>query len=155
MWARIIDQAGVKTVAEVVTTDPTTMFTDEVAAMFEPATEDMVYRAELHDVVWIAPPPDDPAPDIVAQPSEPPKQTVMAPIEFFFLFTPQEEYAIREAAKGATPEAGVLGIFLRRLDHPSLKEVDIKSAQVQQGLGLLVAMGLITAERSATISEGM
>lgn len=85
----------------------------------------------------------------------PAKRTVVTPAEYFGLFGPLEEYAIRQAAEGTSDAAKVLSIFLRRLDHPSLASIDLMSPQVQEGLGLLVAMGLITAERKAEISEGV
>ena len=155
MWARIIDQSGVETVAEVVVVDPATIFTPAVAAMFVPATGAMVYRAEKRNGVWVAPPPDDPVSVVPVEPVAPVKRTLVSPVEYFGLFTPLEEHAIRKASDGETDASKTLAIFLRRLDHPSLASVDLASAQVQQGLGMLVQMGLITAGRKAEIEQGV
>jgi hypothetical protein len=60
-WARIID--GV--IAEIVTTDPATLFTAPVAALFGPVDDSAVYRAVWDDQAeaWVPPPPPDPMPE--------------------------------------------------------------------------------------------
>jgi hypothetical protein len=101
---------------------------------------------------WAHPAPVAPVP---VEPAAPVKRTLVSPVEYFGLFSPLEEFAIRAASAGETDASKILAIFLRRLDHPSLASVDLASAQVQQGLGLLVQMGLITAERKAEIEQGV
>ncbi|WP_137136613.1 hypothetical protein [Rhizobium sp. FKY42] len=73
MFARIIEQDGIQTIAEVVEFDPAAVFMPEIAALFVPATPDMVYMARLIDGEWVAPPPPDPIPDTppVIDPSTP------------------------------------------------------------------------------------
>lgn len=122
------------------------------------------------EMIWIACPPETvqgstkagnrwthPAPvaPVEVTPAAPAKRTVVTPVEYFGLFSPLEEYAIRDAAKGDSDDAKILSIFLSRLDHPSLTSVDLTSPQVQAGLGLLVKMGKIDNDRKATISEGV
>lgn|GEM_PF-1377621 len=63
MFARIIEQDGVQTIAEVVDFDPPAVFMPEIAALFTAATPDMVYMARLIDGEWVPPPPPDPIPD--------------------------------------------------------------------------------------------
>lgn len=96
-----------------------------------------------------------PAAPVEVTPAAPVKRTVVTPVEYFGLFSPLEEYAIRDAAKGDSDDAKILSIFLSRLDHPSLTSVDLASPQVQAGLGLLVQMGKIDNARKAVISAGV
>lgn len=60
-WARI--HAGV--IAEIVTTDPATLFTAPVAALFEAVDDSAVYRAvwDGQAEAWVPPPPPDPMPE--------------------------------------------------------------------------------------------
>jgi hypothetical protein len=92
---------------------------------------------------------------MLPKPAPPPKRMLVSPGEYFGLFSPLEEFTIREAAKDSTDAARILAIFLRRLDHPALTQIDLASAQVQQGLDLLVEMGLISPARRAEIGQGL
>jgi len=60
-WARIIDG----TIAEIVTADPATLFTAQIAALFGPVDDSAVYRAVWDDQAeeWVPPPPPDPMPE--------------------------------------------------------------------------------------------
>lgn len=82
-------------------------------------------------------------------------RTKVSPIEFFNLFTFAEEVAIREFAKGTTPQALTVATMLRRLDDPRMQTIYMTHATTQEGLNGLVALGLLTAERRAVIERGV
>ena len=172
MWARIIDQAGVETVAEIVDFDPAERFTPEIAAMFVPATAGMVYRAEKRNGAWVAPPEPDPAPEPAPGPVEPARRTKVNRTEYYGLFMAIEEAMIRIAASEEITPAklasannaekqrlmgiAALQVMLRRTDALSPTDtLELTNPQVQEGLGLLVTMGLLTAERKAAIEAGV
>jgi hypothetical protein len=64
MYARIIDMAGVQTVAEVVDFDPSELFTPEVAALFQPAAPGMTPGARFVEGVWVPLPEPVPVPPV-------------------------------------------------------------------------------------------
>jgi hypothetical protein len=76
----------------------------------------------------------------VAQPGS----ALLKPDEFVDLFTPQEFVAIEDS-----PDANIrkLVFRLRTRQEP----LDLASATVQQSLGYMAAIGLLTAERAAAI----
>ena len=171
MWARIIDQAGVETVAEVVDFDPA-RFGPEIAAMFVPAAAGMVYRAEKRNGVWVAPPEPEPIPEPEPAPVVPARRTKVNRTEYYGLFTAVEEAMIRIAASEAVTLAkldaantaekqrlmavAALQVMLRRADAilPT-DNLELAHPQVQEGLGLLVAMGLLTSARKTEIETGV
>lgn len=102
------------------------------------------------------------------------RRTAMTRTEYYGMFTPVEEALIRIAARETvTPAAlqqaandpaetqrlmavATLQVMLSRTDAlTSTDTIDLANPQVQQGLGLLVAMGLLTAERKTEIEAGL
>ncbi len=150
-WARIVDNVAI----EVIDQDPADVFLPDIAELFSSVPDAVQTNWVLTGETWGAPVFEPGEEETPPEPTAPVKRTVVSPVEYFSLFSPLEEFAIRSAAEGTTDPAKILAIFLRRLDHPSLTQVDLASAQVQQGLGLLVQMGLITAERKAEIEQGI
>lgn len=73
----------------------------------------------------------------------------LTPMEFISSFTVPEENGIR-----ASTDRIVKG-FLRRVDHPALKLVDLNSEQNQQGVMYLASLGLITEARAGEILQGI
>jgi hypothetical protein len=170
MWARIIDNGGVETVAEVIDFDPATAFLPSVAVLFIPATDGMVYRAEKRDGAWVPPP--SPEPDPEPQPAAPKFRTTVSRAEYYGLFTPVEEAMIRltaatpvtleslTAATGAEKQkliaVSALKVMLSRTDAlDSDKAFDLASAQVGEGLNLLVTLGLLSVDRKVEILKGV
>jgi hypothetical protein len=169
-FARIIIQDGIEAVAEVVDFTPA-RFGPEIAALFVPATAGMVYRAQKINDVWVAPPEPEPAPEPVA-PSPAPNRTKVSRTEYYGQFTAPEEAMIRIAASedvtlaklGAAAPAerqrlmgvAALQVMLRRTDALGPTDtIELASSQVKEGLGLLVAMSLLTSARKTEIEAGI
>ena len=170
-FARIIIQDGIETVAEVVDFSPA-RFGPEIAALFVPATTGMVYRAEKRNGVWVAPPEPEPQPEPEPAPVIPARRTKVNRTEYYGLFTAPEEAMIRIAAGedvtvaklGAANAAekqrlmavASLSVMLRRTDALGPTDtIDLTNTQVIEGLGLLVAMGLLTSARKSEIETGV
>jgi hypothetical protein len=162
MHARIIEQDGVQTVAEVVDFDPAERFTPEVAAMFVPAEPGMVYMARLVDGEWVSPPEPEPAaPAEPAEPPAPPRLLQVSPPTFLLLFTSPERIGIRAARNYSGADAGanmvkaVLDDWFSIIDDPRLQYVDLALPATQQGIDFLVTIGLLTAPRAEEIKLGV
>jgi hypothetical protein len=160
MWVRIIDQSGTPTVAEVVVFDPTTTFTHEIAALFQPQEPGMVYRAEFRDGQWVAPPEPDPAPEPIEN-MQPAFRTELTPPEFKLQFTSAERIAMRAArAYAGTDETklatqAVIDDWFDIIDDPRLTTVDLKHESTQQGVAFLVASGILTQARADEVLAGV
>ena len=171
MWARIINNAGIETVAEIIAWNPKGL-PDDIRAEFVPATAGMVYRAEKRNGVWVAPPAPEPAPEPEPAPVIRARRTKVNRTEYYGLFTAPEEAMIRIAAGedvtvaklGAANAAekqrlmaiASLSVMLRRTDALGPTDtIDLANTQVIEGLGLLVAMGLLTSARKSEIETGV
>ena len=145
-WARIINN----TIAEVVTQDPATLFTEQVAAMFVPVSEDAEYRATWDEDTqsWIpVPPPQESTPE----PTEPPViYAKVSPVEFMLLFNSPERVAIK-SARIADP---IIDDFLDIIEDPRLTVVDLGLQSTQNALSYFVALSILTEERKAEILLG-
>jgi hypothetical protein len=171
-FARIIIQDGIEAVAEVVDFTPA-RFGPEIAALFVPATAGMVYRARKINGVWVAPPEPEPQPEPEpAAPAPAPNRTKVSRTEYYGQFTAPEEAMIRIAAGedvtvaklGAANAAekqrlmavAALQVMLRRTDALAPTDtIELASSQVKEGLGLLVAMSLLTNARKTEIEAGI
>lgn len=170
MWARIINQDGIETVAEIVAWNPEGL-PDDIRAEFVPVKAGMVYRAQKINGVWVAPPSPEPAPEPV-EPPPAPNRTKVSRTEYYGMFTAPEEAMIRIAASedvtlaklGAAAPAekqrlmavAALQVMLRRTDALSPTDtIELASSQVKEGLGLLVAMSLLTNARKTEIEAGI
>jgi hypothetical protein len=115
---------------------------------------------------------DPPAPEPEPEPAGPQFRTIVSRAEYFGLFRPDEEAMIRltaaepitladlsgasGAAKARLMRVAALAVMLRRTDAlDGAARIDLANAQVQAGLDLLVALGLITPERRAEIARGV
>jgi hypothetical protein len=149
-WARIIESDGIKTIAEVVTKDPATLFTAQIAALFVPVSEDAEYRATWSDTdgKWIPVPLPDPEP--VEPPAPEPVYPKVSPVEFKLLFTSAERVAIK--AVRATDV--VIADFFDIVEDPRLTMVDLSLKSTQDALSYLVMQNLLTEERRAEILVG-
>ncbi|MGL5447433.1 MAG: hypothetical protein ACRDBL_09005 [Rhabdaerophilum sp.] len=147
-WARMDGNKVVETFEH--DTNPVALF--DPAWVWISCPAQTVQGSTKSGSTWTHPAPEEPEP---VGPAVPIKRSKVSPVEYFSLFTPIEEFNIREASAGQTDPAKILNIFLRRLDHPSLAQIDLASTQVQQGLGLLVSMGLISPARKAEIEQGV
>lgn len=165
MWARIIDQNGIETVAEVVDFNPS-RFGPEIAALFVPATDGMVYRAEKRNGVWVAPPAPDPVADPVADPvpvePEPVFLREISPIAFLLQFTSPERLAIRRLRKKADIDgdpmqeaAEVVDDWMKIVDDVRTTTINLNLPQTQDGIDFLVTIGILTTERAAQIKQGI
>ena len=161
MWARIIDQNGIETVAEVVDFNPS-RFGPEIAALFVPATDGMVYRAEKRDGVWVAPPPPDPVAE--PEPAEPAPTFLkeISPVAFLLMFSPQERVAIRLLrAKASNPQdnaytaALIVDDWMKIVEDPRLQIVNLNLASAQAGIDFLTTLGILTKERAEQIKQGI
>ena len=158
MWVRIIEPDGVPTVAEAVSFDPATRFTPEIAALFQPAEEGMVYRARKIDGVWVAPPAPSPAPE--PSPPEPTYRTKLSRPEFKLQFTGAERIAIRQARgyegddAALQLRAAIIDDFFDIVEDPALTYIDLELAATIEGVGYLESEGLIAAGRAAEILSG-
>jgi hypothetical protein len=159
MWARIIDQNGIETVAEVVDFNPS-RFGPEIAALFVPATDGMVYRAEKRDGVWVAPPAPDPTPEPVEP--EPTFLREISPVAFLLMFSPQERVAIRLLrAKASNPQdnaytaALIVDDWMKIVEDPRLQIVNLNLASAQAGIDFLTTLGILTKERAEQIKQGI
>lgn len=109
---------------------------------------------------------------MVPKPAPQPNRTALTRTEYYGQFTAIEEAMIRiaadepvtatavQAATGAEKQrligVAALKVMLRRIDALAPSDrVDVADPQVQQGLGLLVSLGLMTQERVAEIMQGI
>ena len=83
-WARNVGG----TLADVVTTDPATLFHPDLAAEFIVVPDDVVNGATQIAGVWTNP-------DPVTPPTPPISYPTLSPIEFYLAFTPAERIAIK------------------------------------------------------------
>lgn len=83
--------------------------------------------------------------------AEAPVPPMVSPPTFFMLFTVEEETAIRAAAS-ANPE---IATWLRRLDDPRLKDVDLALASVQAGIAAAISIAGSPSSRVAEILTGV
>jgi hypothetical protein len=79
----------------------------------------------------------------------PARRLIMTPMEFINLFPVQVENAIRESTNPI-----VVG-WLRRVDHPALKSVDLSLEVNRNGVLYLVSENLMTQEQAETVLEGV
>ncbi len=166
MWARIIEQDGVEVVAEVISFDPAAAFTPDIAAMFVPATEGMVYMARKVGGVWVAPPEPEPAPE--PEPPAPVFLKEISPVAFLMMFSPQERVAIRllrlkshepvavgQPGREEYEAALVVDDWMKIVEDPRLTVVNLNLPQAQAGLDFLATIGILTTERAAEIKAGI
>ncbi|WP_416369727.1 hypothetical protein [Tritonibacter mobilis] len=148
---------------------PETAFHPSIAAQFE-AVPDEVGLGWRRDAqgTWVAPP--EPGPS--NEPNSGQMRTSVTRTEYYGLFTPDEEAMIRIAASeqvtsdklnaaDAAEKARLMGVaklavMLQRIDALApTGNVDLGNPQIQAGLDLLVAAGLLTPERKAEIQQGV
>lgn len=75
-----------------------------------------------------------------------------SPVDFMDLFKPEEEIAIRLAAKEATPEGVAMEMFLDRVKNVSFIRLD--DPRVTAGLAALKTAGIISEARRKKIAAG-
>jgi hypothetical protein len=85
-WANVQNNIAI----EVVTTDPKTIFTPQIASLFSPVPDGTLQGATLSNGVWTNPVP--PAPPAAPPPPPPPTLT---PMEFYIAFTPAERILLK------------------------------------------------------------
>jgi hypothetical protein len=115
---------------------------------------------------------DPPAPEPEPEPAGPQFRTTVSRAEYYGLFRPDEEAMIRltaaepitlaaiNAASGADKlrlmRVASLAVMLGRTDAlDGAARIDLANAQVQAGLDLLVALGLINNTRKTEILRGV
>lgn len=157
-YARIVADVAV----EVVTADPHTLFTTEIADLFVEVPNSCVYMATRQGSAWIAPPePEVAGPAEPAPPLAPGRILQVSPPTFLLLFTSPERIGIRAARNYVGADAGanmvkaVLDDWFSIIDDPRLQYVDLALPATQQGIDFLVTVGLLTAPRAAEIKLGV
>jgi len=156
MYARIIEMAGVETVAELISNDAFQKILPPLDAEFRPVEAGMVLQAQWIDGAWESPadPAPDPDPPVPVDPG-PSYRTAVTQVEYFGLFTPVEEMEIRKFAEGDTDEARIVRVLLNRLDNPNIGIIHLDNAQVVFGIDYLVTQGLLEPVRAAEIKQGI
>lgn len=142
-YARVIEQDGIPTVAEIVDFDPAARFTKKIAALFTPVEDGMVYRARKVDGEWIAPPEPEPRPEPEPAPEPEPEPVNISVPQFKMRMTAQERVAIREAAETSP----YIADWLALLDDPRLEYVVLGDPQLAQAMQLLVSEDVMTQDR--------
>ncbi|KAB1069265.1 hypothetical protein [Methylobacterium planeticum] len=95
------------------------------------------------------------------EPDPAPRRTVMTPIRFKAQWTVEERLAIADARAYTGDNAiqvenkRVLDILFGDLDDPRLTEVDVADPAVIGGIDFCAHLGILTAERAATIKLGL
>lgn len=159
-FARVSDKVAV----DVVVSDPALLFHPTLAAEFVSVPDNVRVGSVLTGKTWSSPPDQPPiTPDVV------PVQ--MAVIEFLRLFTSTELAgfnALRKACQALTPpdyqaaaggdqtKADLVGfeVFLTFYDALRSGLIELNHPETVQGLGLLVPLGVLTAERLGQVLSG-
>lgn len=162
LWARIDNGRVAETFPY--PTDPTPLFVPDW--VWREAPEGTRQGATFANGTFTNPPePDEPGtPEEPATP-EPARRLLLTPAEFRNSFSAFEEVAITDFAAGVGAADGedaqtktirrVVGVFFDRVRDPHLQTVDLADPRNLAGLDLLVGAGILTAERRATIAQGL
>jgi len=144
IWARL-DAEGV--VIETTPVDPAGRY--EAYLVWEQVPGEVTPGSQrLADGTWeikeipIIPIPEAPAPL--------PRVVIVSPVEFKLLFTAQERVAIK-TARTTDP---VVDDFFSIVDDLRLTQVNLSLASIQQALGYLASLNLLTPDRVAEILTG-
>lgn len=161
-WARLVEgEAGALVVYETISFDPAGRF--DPALRWEPCPADTRQGASFNPQALtftnlplpVAVEPVEPAPNLPAF------RTLMTPIRFKAQFSVGEQVAIKRARAYAGEDESkafardALDILFGSLDDPRLVEVDVADPSVIGGIDFCQSIGILTAERAATIKLGV
>ena len=153
MFARIIDGK----VWETVSFDPTGLYPDDFVWVACPDDTRQGATYDAKKKTFTNPP--DPVP-VDPVPVAPVYRTVMTPIRFKAQFSVGEQVSIKRARAyaGDNEEKAfardALDILFGSLDDPRLMEVDVADPSVIGGIEFCQSIGILTAERAASIKLG-
>lgn len=158
--ARIVENVAV----EIYSGDPNTRFHPDLAASFTPVAGTVVVGSRFQNGVWIGPE--------AVEPPEPVRVPVqLAIIDFLRLFTTTELAgfnAVKKACAALAPadyvaaaggdqaKAALVGfeVFLTFYDALRAGLIELNHPETIQGLGLLVPLGVLSADRLAEVLAG-
>ena len=160
-WARLVEsEADTLVVFETIAFDPAGRF--DPSLRWEPCPADTRQGATFNmKAGTFTNPPLPPAPEPV-EPAPPAYRTLMTPIRFKAQFSVMEQVAIKRARayvgeedEGKAFARDALDILFGSLDDPRLAEVDVADPSVIGGIDFCQSIGILTAERAATIKLGV
>lgn len=130
---------------DIASSDPAELFHPDLAVQFTACPDEVETGWRFADNKWTAP-----AAIATAEAPVEAKSTMVSPVEFKLLFTPQERIAIK--AVRATDV--VIDDFYDIAEDPRLTHVDLALQTTQMAIAYMVSLNLLTAERAAQILAG-